>query len=219
MSFLDKIKKPALMLGGAALLGSYFFPETTFGATGGLLGTDPMSAGGSSFIGPLLSGGTAAATGGASIWANPTVLSSGILAGTSLLTGLFGSSAEEDNAQLMRDKLDEEKRQFDATLALKQSDMAQAIEIAKIQAGASGAAARAGAGAQVASANIGRDSALRQARASVIQNAATQKSQALQIPLAARGEQAERAQNTGLQSGIFFNSLIPNLQRPALRGA
>lgn len=200
-SFLKKIAPAAGIAVGAGLLGSYFFPETMGAATGGIFGSSTPAVN-------SLSKETA------SIWANPTVLSSGILAGTSLLSGMFGQQ-EGDITEAGQAALDEQKRQFDLTMALKQADLAQALEIAKIQAGAAGA----GSGAAVSAANINRDSQLRQAKASLINNAAQQKSQALQIPLAARSEQAERAQNTGTQSGAFFNNLMQGLQTPALSRA
>lgn len=217
MSFLKKILPVAGGAIGAGILGSFLFPQTTSMLTGGLLGSSTGTGAFGDLFGSSLSSAGAAAGGAqaaSSIWSNPTVLSSGILAGTSLLSGLFGTNSDEDAIKLKEAELAENARQFDATLALKQADLAQAIEIAKIQAGA----ASAGAGAQVASANIARDSALRQARAQLIQNTATQKGQALQIPLVARGQQADKAQTTGLQSGQFFNMLIPSLQRPALQG-
>lgn len=229
MGFWDKIGKPLAIGAGAAMLGSYLFPQTTSMLTGGLLGDNGT---GFSGIGPLasgrdyshlLAGGSAASlpsgidygalagavTGGkeSSIWSNPTVLSSGILAGTSLLGGLFGSSSEEDQLALQQAQLEETKRQFDAKMGLEQQQLAQALELARIQSGGASRAAGISAAAQRAI-----------AEANAIGNAATMKSQALQIPLAARENQVQAAQNTGAQSGNFFASIIPSMQRPALRG-
>lgn len=208
-SFFDKIAKPLGIGLGAAALGSVLFPQTTSMLTGGLFGSDTGTG--------LLSGGGAGGAaqyfmpGGApeaeSIWRNPTVLSSGILAGTSLLSGLFGTDQEEANLALKQAALDEEKRQFDAKMGLEKDQLAQAIEIARIQAGSAGRAAGISAAAQRAI-----------AEANAIQNAATTKAQALQIPLASREKQAEAAQNTGVQSGAFINALTPTLIRPMLRG-
>ncbi len=50
---------------------------------------------------------------------------------------------------------------FNATMALKQQDLAQALEIARIQAGAAGAGSKALAGAQVAAARIAQATALK----------------------------------------------------------
>lgn len=203
MSFLSSIAKPLSIGIGAAALGSLLFPQTTSMLTGGLLGSDTGTG--------LLSGlGATGAGQSSSIWTNPTVLSSGILAGTSLLSGLFGSSAEDAAADLAQQRLDEEKRQFDAQLALKQADLAQALEIAKIQASASRAGSN---GASIAAA-----AALKQAKANALGQAAQNKMTALQIPLAAIANQSAAAQTAGAQSGSFFNGLIPSLQRPALRG-
>lgn len=203
MSFLSSIAKPLGIGIGAAALGSLLFPQTTSMLTGGLLGNDTGTG--------LLSGlGATGASQSSSIWSNPTVLSSGILAGTSLLSGLFGSSAEDAAADLAQQRLDEEKRQFDAQLALKQQDLQNAIEIAKIQASASRAGSN---GASIAAA-----AALKQAKANALGQAAQNKMTALQIPLAAIANQSAAAQTAGAQSGQFFNSLIPSLQRPALRG-
>lgn len=200
-NFLKKIAPVAIGAVGAGVLGSYFFPETMGSMTGGMLGTSTAT--------DALSAGAAT-----SMWRDPSVLSAGILAGTSLLGGLFGQQ-EGDMTPAGQAALDEQKRQFDLTMALKQADLAQALEIAKIQAGAAGA----GSGAAVSAANINRDSQLRQAKAQLINAGAQQKSQALQIPLAARSEQAERAQNTGTQSGIFYNNLMQGMQAPALSRA
>jgi len=203
VSFLSSIAKPLGIGIGAAALGSLLFPQTTSMLTGGLLGNDTGTG--------LLSGlGATGASQSSSIWSNPTVLSSGILAGTSLLSGLFGSSAEDAAADLAQQRLDEEKRQFDAQLALKQQDLQNAIEIAKIQASASRAGSN---GASIAAA-----AALKQAKANALGQAAQNKMTALQIPLAAIANQSAAAQTAGAQSGQFFNSLIPSLQRPALRG-
>ena len=203
MSFLSSIAKPLGIGIGAAALGSLLFPQTTSMLTGGLLGNDTGTG--------LLSGlGATGASQSSSIWSNPTVLSSGILAGTSLLSGLFGSSAEDAAADLAQQRLDEEKRQFYAQLALKQQDLQNAIEIAKIQASASRAGSN---GASIAAA-----AALKQAKANALGQAAQNKMTALQIPLAAIANQSAAAQTAGAQSGQFFNSLIPSLQRPALRG-
>ena len=161
------------------------------------------------FITGIFDGGSSAASGGSSIWSNPTVLSSAILAGTQLVSGLFGSSSEEEAAQ---QQADEQKRQFDATLALKQADLAQALEIAKLQIAARGGGGDGGAGAA-------RDAALRQARANAIGQAAQMKIAGMKLPLEAMQAQSEAAQQTGQSSGQFFNSLIPNLEAPALSRA
>lgn len=220
--FLNKILPAAGIAVGAGVLGSYLFPETMGSMSGGLLGSNPIGTNpdGTTMFEPSTSafsigdlfGGSSSAKG--SMWTDPTVLSSGIIAGTSLLQGLFG---QQPGDMTMKDQatLDEEKRQFDASMALKEKDLAQALEIARIQAGAAGA----GAGATVRAAGIASDSARRQAKANMINDSVTTQANALQIPLAARSKQMEAAQNTGVQSGIFFNSLIPNLQRPLLRGA
>lgn len=181
---------------GAAALGSFLFPETASYITGGLVGSS-----GASSTADALSKSS-------SIWSDPTVLSSGILAGTSLLSGLFGSSSQDE---LNQAQLAEEKRQFDLTMALKQADLQQALEIAKLQAGASR-----GGGDTGRSASIAANAALKQARANLIAKGAEQKAQAMQLPLAARNNQSNAAQTTGTQSGMFFNNLIANLQRPAL---
>lgn len=199
MGFFDKVfdKDVLLPVGlavGGTALGSFLFPETFGSITGGLLGSSSTAA-------PAVGAEVASN----SVFSNPSVLSAGILAGTSLLSNLFGSSDQEELAQ---QTLAENQRQFDEELALKRESLAQALEIAKLQAGGAGSGAAAA-----------RDAALRTAKMQVIGQAAGLKSQALQIPLAARSKQADMAQNTGVQSGMFFNSLIPNLQRPALQAA
>lgn len=205
---------------GAGLLAAYLFGGSGSAAAGGDTLDAGIGATGSGWTDQdygSLFGGTDTGLGAnvpSSIWSNPQVVSSGILAGTSLLGGLFGGSAEEDAKQLSEAQLAEQQRQFDAKLELEKAQMAQALQIAQINAGA----ARAGAGSAAASANIARDTALRQARANAIGQATEMKTQALQLPAAARLNQSNAAQNTGAQSGLFFNSLIPNLQRPALRG-
>lgn len=202
-SFLNKIVKPLGIAVGATVLGSYLFPQTTAQLTGGLFG----DANGTGALSGL--GGTAAAgVGTGSIWNNPTVLSSGILAGTSLLTNLFGSNAEEDQMKLNQQQLEEQKRQFDQKMILEREQMAQALQIAKVHAASAGAGAGTAAAAQraIAKANaIGQSTAL--------------KAQAMQVPLQARQNQAETAQNTGAQSGAFFNNMSAMLQQPAMRAA
>ena len=135
---------------------------------------------------------TSAATG--SIWSDPTFLSSALIAGTSLLSGLFGSSAEDEQSALARDKFDWEKQKYD-------EQMAQALEIAKLQASGGGAA---------------RDAALRQTRAQLMQANAEQQAGAMQLPLAARTRQSAAAQATGEQSGQLYAQLASSLQQPAL---
>lgn len=202
-SFLNKIVKPLGLAVGATVLGSYLFPQTTASLTGGLFG-DANGVGALSGIG----GASAAGAGTGSIWNNPTVLSSGILAGTSLLSNLFGSSAEEDQAKLNQQQLEEQKRQFDQKLILEREQLAQALQIAKIHAGSAGAGAGAAASAQRAI-----------AKSNAIGQAAALKAQVMQVPLQARAHQAEAAQNTGAQSGAFFNNLSASLQQPALRAS
>ena len=212
MGFWDKIAKPFGIGLGAAALGSVLFPETTSMLTGGLFGKDSSALGGN--IGPVASGTDYAAmlsglgdSGGSSIWSNPTVLSSGILAGTSLLGNLFGQTDEEAVLALKQAELEETKRQFDAKMMLEEKQLGQALELARIQSGGAARAAGIGAAAQRAV-----------AEANAIGNAATMKSQALQIPLAARENQQQAAQNTGAQIQSFFANVIPSLQRPLLRG-
>lgn len=207
-------KNSGLYLGlglGAAALGSFLFPQTTSMITGGMLGSS-----GTSGVGPVASGATyGSMLGGqsSSIFTNPTVLSAGILAGTSLLTNMFGSNAQDDAAKLNEAQLAENARQFDASLALKKEELAQALQLAQLQAGA----ARSAGNGAVQSANIARQTALQQARAGVIGQAAQGKAQALQLPIAAGEERVNAAQTTGAQSGSFFNNLVQGLQQPALR--
>lgn len=207
MGGLSKILGGAAAVGGAALLGSYLFPSTTSSLTGGLLGST-----GTTGIGPVASGTDYAAMLGdvspqaSSIFSNPTVLSSGILAGTSLLGGLFGNSADEE-ARAAAEA--EAKRQFDAKLALEQAQLLQNLEIAKIN-----AAARGGGGGNGAAVSA----QLKIAKNAAIAANAAQRAQAMQIPLQ-YDKRAETAQNTGAQSGSFFNNLTQLLQAPALRGA
>lgn len=192
MGFLSDILKPVGIGVGAAALGGLLFPETVGSLTGGLFGAS-------------------AADGGSSIFSNPTVLSSGILAGTSLLSGLFGSSSEEDQLALQQSTLEEQRRQFDEKMKLEAQQLAQALQIAKINASASGGASNAAG----ITARTNRDIA----KASAIGNAASQKADALQIPLKARENQIAAAQTTGSQSGQFFNQLMQGLQAPALVAA
>ncbi len=200
MSALSKFLKPAAIVGGSALLGSYFFPETMGSVTGGMLGTSA----------------TDTPKDSTSIWSNPTVLSSSILAGTSLLSGLFGSGSQEEMQQEQFDAtLAQRQAEFAANQTLEREQLAQALEIAKLQAGASGA----GAAASRANAASARDAALRQAKMQAIMNAAGMKSQAIQLPVAAIGEQAAAAQTTGIQSGNFFSNMMQSLQQPALARA
>lgn len=218
MSGLSKLLGPALAIGGSALLGSYLFPETTSYMTGGLMGSagsgiaPNLSA--SQNIGPLTSGignldlSSLSTPAAASIFSNPTVLSSGILAGTSLLSGLFGGSAEEEANKIA---LAEQQRQFDAKLALEQAQMAQALEIAKINAASRGGGGG-GNGAAVSA-------QLKIAKANLANQYAQQKVQAKQIPLEAMANQMNAAQTTGIQSGANFNALAQILQNPALRSA
>lgn len=146
--------------------------------------------------------------GGDSIWSNPTFLSSALIAGTQLVSGLFGSSAEEE---ALASKNSETARQFDAELAFKEKELAQRMAIAQLQAGGGGGG---GGGASAAAA-----AALKQGKSAAIGNAAANKSAALQIPLAAMKDQTEAAQLTGKASGDFFNTLVGNMQRPALSRA
>lgn len=203
MSFFSKLIKPAAIIGGSAILGSYLFPETTSYLTGGMLGSDAAGAGASgASYGDML--GKAAGT-SSSIWSNPTVLSSGILAGTSLLTNLFGPNTEQATIDLNKASLAEKQREFDQNQELEKAQLAQALEIAKLQSGAAGRAAgiTAAANKSIAKANL-------------IANAASEKAKALQLPLVARKNQSDAAQTTGAQSGAFFNQLMAGLQRPAL---
>jgi len=214
MSFWSKLVKPVGIGLGAAALGSILFPETTGMLTGGLLGSSASPGVGG--IGPVADGSKYAdmLNGGASIWSNPTVLSAGILAGTSLLGGLFGPEASQ--AEYLREQSEanaaEAKRQFDAELAYKQAALAQAKEIAMIQAGAARSASS-GAGA---AAKIAADAMLKKAKSDAIMQAGSMKSQALQIPLAAIDNQAKTAQNTGAQANSFFGTLASTLATPAL---
>lgn len=208
--FLKKIAPVAGVLGAAAL-GSYLFPETTFSMTGGMLG----SMGGAGANGALTATDLMAqpymtdAGGLGSIFSNPTVLSSGILAGTSLISGLFGS--DSDMSEYQTASLAEQQRQFDAELALKQAQLAQALEIAKIQSAAGGGASNAAS----ITAKTNRDIA----RANAIGNATSMKGEALQIPLKAMENQINAAQTTGIESGRFFNALMQGLQAPAMKRA
>lgn len=193
---LSKILGIGAGLAGAYYGGSYLFPET-FGAT-------------AANIGPVASGAEYAnmldAGSKASVFSNPTVLSSGILAGTSLLGGLFGSSAEEE---ALKQQQALTQQQFDAEMAYKQAALAQALEIAKINAASGGGGG--GNGAAVAA-------QLKIARANAIANNAAQKAEAMKLPLQF-DNRAATAQNTGAQSGSFFNNLAQLLQAPALRSA
>lgn len=205
MGFFDKIVKPAgIVLGGAAL-GGMLFPETFGGLTGGLFGASQSTPGQTNLLGFGIGGTGAAGAASSSVFSNPTVLSAAILSGTSLLSGLYGSSSADELSQA---QLEEEKRQFDAKLALEREQLAQALEIAKIQAGGAGSGAGAAAAAQ-----------LKIAKANAIKSAAENKAVALQLPLAGRKAKTEAAQTTGIQSGAFFNQLIPGLQRGALAAA
>ena len=201
---LNKILGGAAAVGGAYLLGSTLFPET-FGG-----GSAAFNLSGSN-VGPTMGGvqnldlGSA---GSSSIFQNPTVLSSGILAGTSLLGGLFGGQADEDALKAQQAIT---QQQFDAEMAYKQAALAQALEIAKINAAASGGGGGGGQGAAIAA-------QLKIARAKAIENNAAMKAQALQLPLQ-YDNRAATAQNTGAQSGSYFNNLAQVLQAPALRSA
>lgn len=197
MGFWSDIAKPVGIGLGATALGSILFPQTAASLTGGVLGNSQGTG--------LFSGSGDA--GGSSVWSNPTVLSSGILAGTSLLSGLFGSSAEEDAYAIQQANLAEEQRQFDLRMELEKAQLAQALEIAKLQASAGSGAAGAAAAAQRAI-----------AKSNAIGDAANMKAQALQIPLGALQNLSNAAQTTGVKSGEFFNSLAPTLMAPALRG-
>lgn len=203
MGFFDKIAKPAGLLLGGAALGGMLFPETFGGLTGGLFGASQNTPGQTNLLG--FGVGSAEGAAGSSVFSNPTVLSAAILSGTSLLSGLYGSSSADELSQA---QLEEEKRQFDAKLALEREQLAQALEIAKIQAGGAGSGAGAAAAAQ-----------LKIAKANAIKSAAENKAVALQLPLAGRKAKTEAAQTTGIQSGAFFNQLIPGLQRGALAAA
>jgi predicted esterase len=142
-----------------------------------------------------------------SIFQNPTVLSSGIMAGTSLLSGLFGGQAEED---ALKQQQALNQQQFDAEMAYKQAALAQALEIAKINA-AGGGGGGSNQGAAIAA-------QLKIAKAKAIENAAAMKGAAMQLPLQ-YDNRAATAQNTGAQSGAYFNNLAQILQAPALRSA
>lgn len=196
---------------GATLLGAYLF--------GG--GGSSLFGGGASNIGPVASGVdygamiSGAGPGATSIFSNPMVLSSGIMAGTSLLSGLFGSNAQADATKLDQAALAEKQREADMQNALAEKQLAQQLIIAKMQAGA----ASAGSGAAARAAGITAAANKSIAKASAIGNAASGKAAALQIPLAARAAQANAAQTTGVQSGAFFNNLMQNLQAPAMRAA
>lgn len=193
--FLDKITS----------YGSYAGPDaSSFG------GGSTADAGAGGFLSGLFGGG-----GGDSIWSNPTVLSSAILAGTSLFSGLFGNDSGEMEQKQYEATLAENQRQFDAKMALEQQQLAQSIELAKIQAGAAGA----GASASRANAAAARDAALRQAKIQAIGEATKLKSQALTLPLEYMNEQARVAQNAGAQSGGYFSNMMQSLQQPALRSA
>lgn len=211
MGFLSKIGKPlGLAIGGAAL-GGMLFPETFGGLTGGLFGQSQIAGQETTRnlfgfdVGTL---GTAASEGGGGIFSNPTVLSSAILAGTSLLSGIYGSTDEEDVLALKQAELAEQQRQFDAKLALEREQLAQALEIAKIQASGAGSGAGAAAAAQ-----------LKIAKANLIKSAADSKAKALELPLLARKSQTEASQLTGKTSADQFNALANILQQPALRAA
>ncbi len=216
MGGLSKILKPVGIGLGAAALGSYLFPQTMSSITGGLLGSSATPSAASSVLGDIdidINGdgligenaiGDILNKSSPSIWSNPTVLSSGILAGTSLLGGLFGSSAEDELAQA---SLEEQKRQFDAKMALEQAQLAQALEIAKLRGGGGG-----GNGAAV-------NAQLRIAKANLRNQVNENKAQAMQMPLQYLGNQAAAAQNTGAQQGTFFNNMAQILQSPALRRA
>lgn len=197
---LSKLLLGAGLAAGAYYGGSYLFPET-FGATA-TSGIGPVASG-TDYANMLGTGGTAAS----SIFSNPTVLSSGILAGTSLLGGLFGNSAEE--AALAQQQAIADK-QFNAEMEFKKAQLAQQLEIAKLQLAAGGGGGGGNGAAVAAQLKIAKNQA-------IAANAA-QKAQALQIPLQF-DKRAETTQNTGAQSGSFFNNLTQLLQAPALRSA
>lgn len=229
MSSLNKILAGTGLALGAMALGGYLFPETMGSLTGGMVGASTPGAyapGGSesSFLGMGLSGVGSAATEGAtaaqlaaigstgaqagtlgSLFSNPSLLSAALLSGTSLISNVFGSDLEEEKFEYQKEQNEEAKALNAEQLAWEKEKFYASLEAQKAAAGAaSGAAAAA------------RDAALRQARAQAIQNNAQMKMNAMLVPLEARRRQAEAAQNTGSQSGLFFNSLIPQLQRPAL---
>lgn len=218
MGSFDKILKGAGVALGAAALGSYLFPQTMGSLTGGLFGTTPGAYGpggsGTNFFGMDFGGiGTATAGAGAagaigsagsSIFSNPTVLSSALLAGTSLVSNLFGTDYEQEKLDLDKQQIEAQIQLNKDKLALDKEQLAAQIEIAKIQAGAAGSGAAAA-----------RDAALRQARAAAIGQSAQNRASAMQAKVNAREGQVEAAQTTGARSGDFFNMLIPNLQRGA----
>lgn len=224
MSFWSKIVGPAATIFGASQLASILFPETlgflsVFGPSTpqvtGFTGVGPIANGAQ--YADLINGGTAAA----SVWSNPTVLASGILAGTSLLGGLFGPEAQNQDflRQQATENAAEAKRQFDAKLAFEQAKLqqeaalqAQAIEA---QAGAAAAAAK----AQVEAAGIAADASKKNTLSAQIGQNAGLKGQALQIPLQARNNQSEAATSTGANAGNFFTNLVVGMQRPALQAA
>lgn len=211
----DKILKGAGIAVGAAALGGYLFPETMGSLTGGLFGSANPGAygpGGSDLnmfgfnVGSTAAAGAGAAGGAAGgIFSNPTVLSSAILAGTSLLSGAFGSDLEQDKFDLAKQESEAAMQLARDKLQLDKDQLAQALEIAKIQAGAAGSAASAA-----------RDTQLRIARSNARQNMTGMKYNLRQAPILAREGQRDAATTTGVQSGNFFNTLIPNLQRGAL---
>jgi hypothetical protein len=142
-----------------------------------------------------------------SIWSNPNVLSAGILAGTSMLSNLFGGSSADD---LASQQFTESQRQFDADMAYKQAALAQQLAIAQLGQGGGGGGGDGGAGI---AARTQRDIA----KANLIDKSADKKIAALQMPLEYKTNQINAAQTTGTQSGAFFNNLMAGLQRPALR--
>ncbi len=202
----------AKLLGGLALgAGAYYGGSALLGGSdaSGLSVSNP---GGN--IGPTTSGiqalGLAPESTASSIFSNPTVLSSGILSATSLLGGLFGNSATEDANALTAE---EAKRQFDAKLALEQAQLAQNLEVAKLQLAARGGGGGGGGnGAAVAA-------QLRIAKNNAIAQNAAQKIAALQLPGEMGQARIGTAQNTGAQSRAGFNQMASILQAPALRSA
>lgn len=224
MGFFNKIAKPAGIAAGATVLASILFPETMGGLTNGFLGATPVgtAADGSTMFAPGstnlfgfdVGSGAAAGAAGASkgFFSDPGVLSASILAGTSLISGLFGTDYNKENLDLQKQHEAAQEQLAQQQLALDKDKLAQALEIAKIQAGAAGAAAN----AQVAAANLARKTNLQLARSSAIGQGTQLKLNAMELPIEARNKQATAAQNTGTQSGFFFNQLIPNLQRPAI---
>lgn len=233
MSSLSKILGGAGLALGAAALGGYFFPETASSITGGLFGAEQIGQGvdGSTIYQPNSynifgydiggsgggaasvlggGGGNAGGGGGSGFFSNPQVLSSAILAGTSLVSGLFGSDSEDKKLKLAENQQAFENQLALDKLALAKDELAQRLELAKLGGGGGG-------GGAAAAAKIQADTQKRIARAQLIGESSKNRAQAMQAKVSAREGQKDAAQLTGARSGDFFNQLIPNLQRGALR--